>query len=137
MPESRAAKIFGETCLEEGDYTPIIESFGDVVVRVDDSGWTGDTYVLLRKNDKLGILVFGWGSCSGCDALQACRTLEDRDNLIDHLERNIKWFDTLADAQSYMGDNEAREREFYLYTDSWKHFQAKVLALPALSSGVA
>lgn len=38
-----------------------------------------------------GYLNFGWGSCSGCDALQACDSYEDLDSLRKQLVADIHW----------------------------------------------
>ncbi len=46
--------------------------FDNVLVWVDQSDWQGDTLVLAEVGDRYVFLTFGWGSCSGCDALEAC-----------------------------------------------------------------
>lgn len=79
------------------DYNPIVKSFGDVAVQVDDRGYQGDSRILYDNAGKIGYLQFGWGSCSGCDALQACETYEAVDGLIEELRGQIRWFD---DAQT-------------------------------------
>lgn len=74
------------------DYNVIIKSFGyNVLLQVDDNDYQGDTRVLFRDGRKLGILIFGWGSCSGCDALQACDGINEIVELAEEMERNIKW----------------------------------------------
>jgi hypothetical protein len=108
------------------DYTPIIRSFGEVLVQVDDEDWSGDTRVLLRKKGRYGFLNFGWGSCSGCDALQACDSYEDVDQLISELKNDIKWFNTLAEAQAYIANDEEREGSYYYHEDEWNQFKAAV-----------
>lgn len=53
------------------NYDSLIESFEmELLIQVDDDDYQGDTFVLLRNDDQFGILIFGWGSCSGCDALE-------------------------------------------------------------------
>lgn len=85
------------------DYSPIVASFGVVCVRADGSGYyQGDSYVLYRDGDRFGVLVFGWGSCSGCDALQACGSVEEVDVLIDSLRDQIKWFPSGAEALTWI-----------------------------------
>ena len=61
-----------EKYYSEGDYDPMVNAFGNVVVRVDDDDYQGDTRVLYNNDGKIGYLVFGWGSCCCCDALQSC-----------------------------------------------------------------
>ena len=53
------------------DYTSILNQFGYIVIKVDDDDYQGDSRVLYEGyKDEVGYLQFGWGSCSGCDALQ-------------------------------------------------------------------
>lgn len=75
------------------DYTPILNYFGDIIHRYDEDDWQGDTYVIIkdRPTNKIGYLCFGWGSCSGCDALQACNDYKDLSELIERLENSIIW----------------------------------------------
>lgn len=80
------------------DYDPMIEAFGNVAVRVDDSDYQGDTRVLYNNDGRIGHLIFGWGSCSGCDALQACHTLEEVQELCNDLENSIEWFGSPKEA---------------------------------------
>jgi hypothetical protein len=80
-----------------GDYQPIINSFGDILVQVDDDNYQGDSLILLEKDGKYGLLQFGWGSCSGCDALQSCESHEDVDELIESLHNRIVWHDNIKD----------------------------------------
>lgn len=88
------------------DYQPILDSFGKILVQVDDSGYDGDSRVFYQFEDRtFGVLQFGWGSCSGCDALQACHSYEEVDELIAHLESQIKRFPSIYSAQT----------EYFLY----------------------
>ena len=76
------------------DYDPMINAFGCVAVRVDDRDYQGDTRVLYDSNGRIGHLIFGWGSCSGGDALQACCSIEELQELCNSLESSIEWFKT-------------------------------------------
>lgn len=80
-------------------YTEIVETFGEIVVEATEEDYQGDSLFLIRQADssewngfRYGVLTFGWGSCSGCDSLQAVDTQEDVDSLQDDLERGIQWF---------------------------------------------
>lgn len=85
-----------------GDYRPLLYSMGyQVLVEEDERGYQGDSFILFYDEsgnhgehdgkDQYGILVFGWGSCSGCDALQACRNFKDIENLRRDLNESITW----------------------------------------------
>lgn len=134
--DSRARRLYGRDYSDEegsyfygpGDYNPIIKSFGDVLVQVDDDDYQGDTRVLLRKDGRYGFLNFGWGSCSGCDGLQACSSFREIEELIQSLERDIKWFDTLADAKAYIGNDHDREQSYFWHLDEWQRFKSEALA---------
>ena len=108
------------------DYDPIIQSFGDVLVQVDDNDYSGDTRALLRKDGRYGFLNFGWRSCSGCDGLQACSSYEDVEDLITSLKGDIKWFDTLAQAQAYIANDEERQGSYYYHQEEWEKFKTAV-----------
>jgi hypothetical protein len=127
---SRARIIFPVS--EEGpcsfyEYDPIIRSFGAVLVQVEDDDWSGDTRVLLRNGDRYGFLVIGWGSCSGCDALQGCSTFAEVDELINQIEGDIKWFNSLAEVKTYIANDKDRSQSFYAHCDGWREFQRKIL----------
>jgi hypothetical protein len=131
------AKTLFPDCQTDGsfdspyDYSPIINSFGQVVLQVDDDDYQGDTFALLSKDGSFGFLSFGWGSCSVCDALQGCESYEELGGLIAGLEHGIKWFDSLPTAQSYIGDDEARKGSYYYHADTWNSFRDQVLLLSA------
>ena len=110
-------------------YQPIVDSFGEVLVQVDDSDYQGDTRVLLSKDGRIGFLNFGWGSCSGCDGLQACGSYREVEILIRSLESSISWFDTLAQAKAYVLDDEARKGSYFWHEGEWEDFKRQVAAL--------
>ena len=90
-------------------YTPILNSFGDIICRVDIpdiGGYHGDTQVLLRNDGKYGYLMFGWGSCSGCDALLHCESYEEVDELIESTYGQIRWFDDEEEALRFFREHE-------------------------------
>ena len=58
------------------------ETFGD---------YQGDYAVVVKRNDMFGFLVIGYGSCSGCDALEGCETQEEYDTLMLSVLSSISW----------------------------------------------
>lgn len=85
-----------ECCLS--NYLPLIESMGyEIVISVDDNDYQGDSRLLLKDGENYGWLIFGWGSCSGCDALQACNTWHEVAQLRDELRDQITWVGRAVD----------------------------------------
>ena len=84
------------------DYQPMLYVFGNIAVQVDDEDYQGDTRVLYNEDGKIGFLRFGWGSCSGCDALQGCyHDYDELQQLCDRLQNDIQWFDTPNEALTF------------------------------------
>lgn len=83
-------------------YDEIVEAFGhEIVVQVDDDDYQGDSRYLLKSGDRYGNLNIGWGSCSGCDAIQACCTIPEIQKLADDIEGSIQWFDSKEQAKQW------------------------------------
>ena len=95
------------------DYQSIVEAFGKVIIQKDDDGYQGDTYVVYQFEDgKYGVLIFGWGSCSGCDALQACWDNRDEiQDLIYTLYNSIIYSDSLEELKEW-GESENRKYDY-------------------------
>jgi hypothetical protein len=108
------------------EYQPIVDSFGTVLIQVDDNDYQGDSRVIYEKDGKYGYLNFGWGSCSGCDALQACDSYDDIESLISELENDIKWFDSLDDLKAYFTSKDW-ELDYSWHSDETKEFVKQVL----------
>lgn len=85
------------------DYGPLLQSFEyGILVRIDEDGYRGDSILLYKDgSERYGILVFGWGSCSGCDALQACHSMKEIEELRQQLFNQIQWFSRI-EAVSYL-----------------------------------
>lgn len=83
------------------NYNNLIDSFElDEVFEVEDDDYQGSSYYLFRNEDKYGILIFGWGSCSGCDALEGIQSdnwkdstklVEELTEFRDDLYSSITW----------------------------------------------
>lgn len=92
-------------------YDGMVSAFGQgVLVAVDDDDYQGDSYRLIADGDepgqKYGLLIFGWGSCSGCDALEACCSVKDLQDLADTLQDSIKWFSNKESLRQYMQEHD-------------------------------
>lgn len=125
-PEKLSGDLEGHWWYAPSDYSPMIEAFGEVLIREDQDDYHGDSWVLYQKEERLGFLNFGWGSCSGCDALQACDSVEDIAGLMGELNDRIKWFDTKQEALAYF-ENHDWEGDYCFSSDEFKTFLASAL----------
>ena len=109
------------------EYTPIINEFGYPAVLVSDTDYSGDTFVLLSAGE-FRLLILSWGSCSGCDALQAVDSYAELDALIDDIEASLRRFDSLAAAKQYVCIAAEHTGSHYTHVPNWNAFVAAVAA---------
>lgn len=83
-------------------YRAIVSTLGEIVAETEWGSYQGDSLYMVKGEQGYGILTFGWGSCSGCDSLEACSSQADIDALQDDLERGIRWFTTLGEAVAFV-----------------------------------
>jgi hypothetical protein len=84
------------------EYSDITDIFGETLWGNSTGGWQGDEYVVFRGHDgRIGYLCYGYGSCSGCDALQACETLEEIVELAQDFWEGVQWFDNLREFKKW------------------------------------
>lgn len=90
FPEAfKASNYYSGYC-----YGSLIEKMGTVLIEASDCDYQGSSFYLLSDGgNRLGYLEFGWGSCSGCDALEACSSKQDLGELFVSLRDSIRWFD--------------------------------------------
>lgn len=79
-------------------YKQIVRSWGYEVVAFEAFGsYQGDYLALLRGPEGVGLIVFGYGSCSGCDELEAINPWDEEDDwqpvvdFADNLRTRIHW----------------------------------------------
>jgi hypothetical protein len=107
-------------------YDELIDSLDvRVVLRVDDNDYQGDTRLLLTDGERWGLLTFGWGSCSGCDAFQACQTLTEFVELQQSLWNDIHWEASAAELLAYV-DGKDWDLDYSWHEDAGRTFVAKV-----------
>lgn len=111
------------------DYQPMLNEFGEILHQVDDDGYRGDSFLIYKNDNKYGLLIFGWGSCSGCDALQGCTNIDEVQELMDQLYNDIKWFDSLQELKDYISNDDTVELKWYCISDTFKKFRRQVLKL--------
>lgn len=113
------------------NYEPIVEEIGVVAVERWQEDYQGDTWVLYHDPDsadsRVGYLVFGWGSCSGCDALQACYSWQDLAELIDDIIDSVRWFDDPKQALDWFKEHD-HEGDWSWYYEDYKQFVKEATA---------
>lgn len=100
-------------------YKDLSRIIGQIVVHKSIGDYQGDTLILFynKKEKMYGVLNFGWGSCSGCDALEGCEDLDDHVNLFLHLQDSTKWMS--SDELINWLDSPARENDVFHFIDKW------------------
>jgi len=99
------------------DYLEIARSLGNIVADGEAGDYQGDYYFLLEKDGKYGWLTIGYGSCSGCDALQACVEVSDFQELYDSISRSVQWKDSKEEAIDYLKTKNWRGDFSWYYSD--------------------
>lgn len=122
----RAEEIYKEN--DWYDYQPMLDEFGEIILQVDEGGYQGDSFLIYKDGERYGYLTFGWGSCSRCDALQACETSKQVQELMDDLYHSIEWFDTLEELKTSFAIRDWSLRYEY-YVDEFKTFLKRVKEL--------
>lgn len=117
------------------DYEELVASWGYDVLDWNVCGsYQGDYVVLLGDGERRGFIVIGYGSCSGCDALEGATPWsyeEDADwsevvELSDQLTTEVMWEDSaLALADRLEGLDEANH--WWLLDDEVKAVRDKVV----------
>lgn len=109
----------------------MVSAFGQrLLVSVDEDGWQGDSYKLIADGDepgqRYGVLIFGWGSCSGCDAFEGCSTVEDYQQLADSLQDSIKWFSDKEGLMKYAEEHDWKG-DFVWHSSTFHDFFKQLL----------
>lgn len=115
----------------DGDY--IYCSYADVALSFcnstelweEDGDYQGSSHALIRKNDSWAYLTFSWGSCSFCDALQSCESVQELEDLAASLESSCRWFNSPRKVLDYVSNGE-RAGEHYYHYESFPDFLEKL-----------
>lgn len=84
-------------------YEQVMAHLGTVLHMTQQGTYQGDYFVVYDGGDgKRGWLAFGYGSCSGCDALQQCDTSEEVHELVEGFRKSIEWFASEEDLVAYL-----------------------------------
>jgi len=118
----KLAKYFPDLYDRQYDYfnSPRMEELikstnSDVINTTYLGNYSGDALMILRRDNKFGLLIFGYGSCSGCDALKACNDYKDLYNLREALHKSVIWKE-YTEFVEYLKDKDW-DAEFYCAGD--------------------
>lgn len=91
----------GETYL---DYSKLLELMDyEVLFEKSCGSYQGDLVFLLKHPEKgFGFTVVGYGSCSGCDALEACDSVSDVHDLMQTLDNHITWRESKIELAGFL-----------------------------------
>jgi len=94
-------------------YIDLIKSANlEVIDHLTMGEYQGDLLMIVKKDNQFGMIVAGFGSCSGCDAFQSCRDDKRKLNkLRDKLCNGVIWKD-ITSFISYLRTKKWRN-EFY------------------------
>lgn len=112
----------------DGHYNTLVEDFGEIVLEADFGYYQGDYIYIFKSGWGYGFLIVGYGSCSGCDMLQSCESLDSVLELQESLRNGVKWFDNLDDLKTYILDDN-RDLEWYSHEAGWNEFVNNVKEL--------
>ncbi len=112
----------------DGSYDDLVAKFGIILESHCFGSYQGDYAYLLESVNGYGFVVVGYGSCSGCDALEACSSLEEVKELQEYLGEGIKWFPTLDEVKEYALHAD-QELQWYYHESGWEEFEDKVKTL--------
>lgn len=103
------------------DYDPVLKSLGKIVLKSDEGYYEGDYLYLLKADRGWGFVIVGYGSCSGCDALQGARSWDDVQKLADDIERDVVWdedpgvlLETAREKMEWVSWHESKSQDHFM-----------------------
>ena len=109
-------------------YDQIVATQGEVMGQWVMGTWQGDYIYLLKNEDKYSFYVIGYGSCSGCDALEGCENDEEFNELKEDIINRIAW-GTKQEIIDHINNEDANR--WYFHEDGWEEIKKEALELLA------
>lgn len=106
-------------------YDEIVATQGEILKDWVIGDWQGDYVYLLKNGDKYAFTVIGYGSCTGCDALQGCENDEEFNQLKEEIIRGIVW-GTAEEVRNYATNKNANR--WYYHEHDWKTIRRELKA---------
>ncbi len=103
-------------------YEGLIESLGYEFEFDAFGNYQGDYAFVLKDGERRGVLIQGYGSCSGCDDLESIvgygdrRPWQQREEVLafrDEMGQAVQWFDNAEAAKAWVNHEEANRWWFY------------------------
>lgn len=99
------------------NYDDLIKSCNLKIVNKERFGsYQGDIFYLVKDENRYGFVVVGFGSCSGCDALYSCTTLDELSLLRDKIYSNITWRNSKKGIINYLEEKD-HSKEYYFWLE--------------------
>jgi hypothetical protein len=110
-------------------YDSIVESFGYNILMGEAIGdYQGDMVYVLYDGlfDQWGVFITGYGSCSGCDILEAMEMdnapVEEYRELQEEWHNGVDWYNTPEELYDAIRE---KEGDWYWYEDGYSEFIEK------------
>lgn len=114
-------------------YSAIVEAWGyEIVDRATFGSYQGDYVYLLKSGGQYGWIVIGYGSCSGCDHLEALSDYNDRWNdavltYAEELRMRVQWFNAKGLVE-YLTNEYLQEGQWSWHEDGYRNFVGGVVS---------
>lgn len=115
------------------DYLEMIAPLGVTTLVSETLGsYQGDIVALVQEDvnysdERFGFVSIGYGSCSGCDALEAAQSAAELAGIAKQTVDSIRWFDSLDEAKAFIASDD-QLLQWHGHEAEWPTFQAAVAA---------
>lgn len=119
-------------------YQAVAEGLGwDTHLWADERDYQGDSWAIITSGDynkTYGFLCFGWGSCSGCDALEDAQSDDEPERsqkmaaVATSLAGKVHWEESQEDLWRWLAEKDF-STEFYDDKEEFKTFLCDALEL--------
>ena len=115
-------------------YAELLESRFCTVLDSGDAGsYQGDEFYIVSQSlgysdeARYGFGTSGYGSCSGCDALEAACDNKEINEIADQVYNGLRWFESKADLAAFLTTVDAAN-EWYANEDEWPEIRDRFIA---------
>jgi hypothetical protein len=109
-------------------YDEIVATQGEILKDWTLGSYQGDYVYLLKNDDRYAFTVIGYGSCSGCDALEGCESDEEFNQLKESITSGIVW-GIKQEVYDYVFNQEANR--WYFHEEDWLGIRKEIMEILA------